>query len=48
MENIQSKKVVESNKERLQLLHKNFLNKTISTLIADREKQKPIVKKQSN
>ena len=48
MANIQSKKVIESNKKRLQLLHKKFLNKTISTLIADTEKQKAILKKQLN
>ena len=48
MANIQFKKVIESNKKRLQLLHKKFLNKTISTLIADTEKQKAILKKQLN
>ena len=45
MANIQSKKVVGSNKKKLQLLHNKFGNKTISTLIADKEKQKSIFKR---
>ena len=45
MANIQSKKVVESNKKKLQLLHNKFGNKTISTLIPEKEKQKSILKR---
>ena len=45
MSNIQSEKVVESNKKKLQLLHKKFGCKTISKLIGDKEKRKQILKK---
>ena len=44
MANIQYKKVVESNKKKLQLLHNKFGHKTISTLIADKEKRKSVSK----
>ena len=45
MANIQSKKVVESNKKKLQLLHNKFGCKTISKLTGDKEKRKQILQK---
>ena len=48
MANIQSKKVVESNKKNLQLLHNKFGFKTILKLTGDKGKRKKILKKQSD
>ena len=45
MANIQSKKVVESNKKNLQLLHNKFGFKTILKLTGDKGKRKNIFKK---
>ena len=45
MANIQSKKVVESNKKNLQLLHNKFGFKTILKLTGDKGKRKKIFKK---
>ena len=45
MANIQSKKVVESNKKNLQLLHNKFGFKTILKLTGDKGKQEKIFKK---
>ena len=45
MTNIQSKKVIESNKKNLQLLHNKFGFKTILKLTGDKGKRKKIFKK---
>ena len=45
MANTQSKKVVKSNKKKLQLLHDKFGCKIISKLTGDKEKPKQILKK---
>ena len=45
MANIQSKKVVESNKKNLQLLHNKFGFKNILKLAEDKGKRKKILKK---
>ena len=45
MANIQSKKVVESNKKNLQLLHNKFGFKTILKLTGDKGKREKIFKK---